>query len=47
MKALLAYIRSNFLSSLDQASFIAVVLTRQQTARLVIDRSPPGTTVGG
>ena len=32
--ALLAYIKSNLWSSLAQASFIAVVLERQQTARM-------------
>ena len=46
-KALFAYIISNLWSSLAQASMIAVVLDKQQTARGVFPRSPPGTTVGG
>jgi len=46
-KALFAYIISNLWSSLAQASIIAVVLDKQQTARGVFPRSPPGTTVGG
>ena len=46
-KALLAYIKSNFLSSPTQASLIEVLLERQQTARVYLAKSPFGTTVGG
>jgi len=46
-KALLAYIRSNFLSNPAHAARIAVEFDRQQTALVSLAESPPGTTVGG